>query len=283
MTSIAQESLLDVDDSSIRGALGTLLGGFPSAIDTSDEVLIVPEAHYPFHPSTGMVTNPTVVGSLVDLLEADAAIGLPGSQYVDAAQTAQYLGYERLVDETGVRLLYLDSVDCLERRVRFVDRQVRVSVPEPFQRASIVVVPTLRRSDSHRISGGMVTLARAVTDDPTREDVLAASRACWPSLAILDATYAYDGEPDRRRLLLASDDVVGLEEKAAELLDVAPRSVPHLSRGHAPPTPIARVRETLEDTGTSSGDDLLARGYRTYARLTGDLVPPQLLPRSEEE
>jgi uncharacterized protein (DUF362 family) len=283
MTEVRSESLAGLDDGAIRRGLEVLLGDHRERLDRADRVLLLPDAHYPYHRSTGLVTNPAVVGELASLLDAPVAIGVPAGQHIDAERVGTYLGLERIADRCGAELLDLGESKRIERRVRFVDGTVTLAVPDPLAQDSVVVVPTARRDPHVGVAAGMVTLANAVTTDPTHEELLAAVRLCWPTLAVLDATYTYPGEPRRRGLLAADDDVVALSRSAAAEVGVDPVDVPHLGPRRTPPSPRALLSTSGSTERESRGDGLLETGYRAYARLTGDLLPPQMLPRGEEE
>lgn len=283
MTEVRTESLAGLDDGAIRSGLEVLLGGQRERLERADRVLLLPDAHYPYHRSTGLVTNPAVVGELATLLDAPVAIGVPAGEHVDARRVGKYLGLERVADRSGADLLDLGESKRIERRARFVDGTVTLAVPEPVAQDSVVVVPTARRDPHVGVAAGMVTLANAVTTDATHEELLAAVRLCRPTLAVLDATFTYPGQPRQRGLLAADDDVVALSRRAAEEVGVDPADVPHLGPRRTPPSPRAVLSSSRSPKRESRGDGMLETGYRAYARLTGDLLPPQMLPRGEEK
>jgi hypothetical protein len=156
-----------------------------------------------------------------------------------------------------------------------VRETIRLTIPEPLIEDAVVVTPTARRSSRNGAAAGMVTLARSITDEPSRKTALASARTCWPVLAVLDATFVHAAGPRRVDSLAMSDDVVELSRFAAELLEVDLSEAPHLLPRRTLPTPV------LSRSGSVTGgtDGLMERGYRLYARLTGDLVPPQMLSR----
>lgn len=283
MTDVHTEALSDVDGEAIRTGLYSLLGSRDRPVDSGSGVLLVPDVHYPSHPSTGLVTNPDVVAELAELLDGDVAIGLPSSEAIDGPRAGRYLGYESVAARTGADLVTLDAAGRVHRRIRFAGTTVSLQIPERLLARSVVVVPTARREATRGVAAGMVTLAQAVTPDPSRLETIAAMRACWPEWSVLDATYAYTTTPQQMDVLAASDDVFELSLTAAALLDVPRSDVPHLRTRKSPPSPLEWLASAVPGPDSGGGDGLVDDGYRLYARLTGDLVPPQMLPRGEEE
>lgn len=247
------------------------------------DVLLVPATDYPHEPSTGLVTDPAVVEALAEAIGGEVAVGVAGSDRVDAERVGRLLGYEDITERGEASLVDLDVAGRVERRVTFAGGSTSVEVPAPMLENAVVVVPTLRRSKRHGVATGMVTLANAVTDAPTREEVLAATRACWPALTVLDATVAYDGTPRRMDRLLSSEDVIELSAAAVTELGVDRSHVPHLEPNRSPPSPIRGLKRALAGGADGDGPDLIDRGYRRYAQATGDLVPPQMLSRGDHE
>lgn len=309
MTTLHGAQPTDLSDAALREAVGTVLDPYRDAVagqsdgydgDASDDgrVVVLPDAHYPYHPSTGLVTNPAVVravvADLVDDVGADrVAVGVPGSELIDAERAAKFLGYERLAREAGVDLLDLDAAETVERMVHLTRESATVAVPEPLASGRVICVPTLRKSAARGVEGALLCLARAVAEDPTAEQALAAVHACPPAATLLDGTYVYAGEPRRSRFLLAGDDPVAADVLGAKLLRIDRAAVAGLdsyegeSRG---PTAVEgldlrAIAESLPRTEAHDpGDDaLMAKGYGLYAKVSGDLVPPQLLRAGGED
>ena len=283
MSNVRSVELSDETPEAIHSGLEALLVCSHLEFDEGSRILVVPDVHYPHHASTGLVTNPDVVEAFVELADAEtgprveSAIGISSSEFIEAARVSRYLRYDTVADRTGADLVDLDAAESEEMTVSFVDGSVILDVPVPLSRDVVVPVPTLRSSPRYGLASGMVTLARAVTESPTREAILATVRIVWPSLSILDSTYAYDGSPRKMDLLLASDDVVALSEAAADRIGIEPTDVLHLAPDRSPPTLTRTVDSAFGGDESVAGDDAMARGYRLYARLADDLVPPQMI------
>lgn len=266
----------------IDAALTSLLA---DCAPEQDEVLVVPDVHYPFHPTTGLVTNPNVVETLVEALSprTHVTLGLPPSLWVE--DTTTFLGYDALADRTGVETLPLADAPTVERTARIGDQYRTVEIPEPLDTRPVVVVPTLRTTPA--LGAAMVTTALGAglgDGAPDPDDVVAATAICDPVFVLLDGTYTYTGAPHRGQFLLAGTDAPAVDRAAAGIVGRSSADEPSLS-------PFGREQEAIEGLDTEElaaelpserverGDPpaVVAAGYRLYARVTGDLVPPQFV------
>lgn len=245
------------------------------ALADADRVVLLPDAHYPFHPSTGMVTNPAVVDALLAALTvrrppADVAVALRAAPPVDTARTAGYLGYDDVADAHGVDLVVLDGEDGDGTGAPGDGTFV---VPPALADAAVVPVPSARIGGSVPLYGAHAVVAAAVGADPADADqVRRAVEAVAPAAALGDATYTFTGHPHRARTLLAGD-VTAVDEALATLLGVDADAVPGRSdRGaNAPDTAGATAVDggvappETADPGTADGPaaDGLAADWST--------------------
>ncbi|WP_435074299.1 hypothetical protein [Halorubrum sp. HHNYT27] len=255
-------------------------------------VVLVPDLHYPYHPSTGTVTNPDVISALVDHLLDSVAdvdgveIARAATGWSDDASCATFLGYDRLVDRADVEYFDPDAGPQVSRTVSVDDQETVVTAPERLFDNSFVV-PTLRRRAEPTLAGCVDRLAAAALGrDPTEFEVDSFAAAADPIGAMLDATYSYVGAPRRTRTVLASAAPLEIERVAAYLLGLDRAALP---AGAANVDRPARVRgidvhelaDELPDEPVRDGSPspLMKSGYRLYARATGDRLPPQLMDR----
>ena len=274
----------------------------PSLAD-ADEIVVVPDLHYPYHPSTGVVTDPAVVGSVLKHLgrETSAALTVAsaGDRGFPVDRTAEFLGYPAILERTGASLLDLSS-GVPSRRAGTGGKSFRV--PDPLLDAAVVVVPTLRPTRAGHAAGAMRTLAAVVAgaagsgdETPTGERAYAVTSAVAPELAIVDATVAFAGEPVATDVVFAGDPVT-VDVVASDLLDRSVADDEALRLGLERVGPAERndsetVSIQVEGAGIESAGESLSGGglppddgvnglvstaYGLYARATGDAVPPQL-------
>lgn len=273
-----------------------------SAALNADRIAIVPDAHYPFHPSTGMVTDPAVVGALVAHLEerTDADIAVVGAtdEYIDFDRTAQYLGYPALLERFDADLVDLADEAGTEDVYEIDDQSILLSVPERFAESTVVTVPTLRPTETGAIAGGMRRLGSLVdrpgeTGAVTGISAAAATRAVEPAVSVMDATIAYGGDPYASNALFAGTtpavDAIGtsllgrsIEEDDALRrtvgTDDAPVALERVGPGDDD-LDISAIRQQLSGGELPPSDathPAVTAAYRLYATVGGDAVPPQL-------
>ncbi|ELY95285.1 hypothetical protein C482_16608 [Natrialba chahannaoensis JCM 10990] len=284
---------LDERLSALESPVGEALGPVLESIaDEPDRITVVPDAHYPFHPSTGMVTDPAVVGAVLDHLswrtDADLAVAGVSTECMPFERTAEYLGYPDLCERTGAELVDLapDSPDGDFTRQVFPvdDRSVAVSVPEQLHEDTVLVVPSLRPTDEGNVAGGMRTLggfADAVAESaPT---AVAATRAIEPACCLFDAMTAYGDEPYAANALFAGPTPVvdalaaslfgaGFDDRVIELAPDATESATGVEprSGSSPQIRVEAVGRTATDPAVDFGAQL----DTLETRLKGGTLPP---------
>lgn len=140
----------DVDRrlATLESPVRAVLEPYVSSLTAADRITLVPDAHYPFHPSSGMVTDPAVVGSIAGQLgiwtDADVAIAGASDERIAFDRTAAYLDYPAIADRFDVDLV--DLADGGRRNIIATvdDEQVSVSVPDQLVESTVVVVPETR-------------------------------------------------------------------------------------------------------------------------------------------
>jgi len=264
----------------------------------ADRVAVVPDVHYPYHPSTGMTTNPAVVGALFSVLasrrpDVERVLAVRSGPAVDTRRTVGYLGYDDVADTHGADVAVLDDAPPTD-----VETSGEAgAVPAVLSDAAVVPVPSARIDGSVPLFGCLALLARATGADPANASSVAkAVEAVDPGGALVDATYTFTGEPARPRALLAGDDVATVEDALARLLGVDTGAIPGFAAA-------ARVTETADRSARRSAASsvdgldvdglaatlpegelpastephrLVRAGYRLYTWVSGDVYPPQL-------
>jgi hypothetical protein len=120
-----------------------------------------------------------------------------------------------------------------------------------------------------------------------------------PELGVLDGTYVFPGRPHRARFLVGTTEPATLDAVGTALLGTGRSRIDRLRPTDEWPyvaglSVEAIARDLSEGTSTidtllefvpstdGGGAELMARGYRAYARLAGDIVPP-MVSRDEPE
>ncbi|MGQ3414272.1 DUF362 domain-containing protein [Natrinema sp. LN54] len=257
----------------------------------ADRITLVPDAHYPFHPSSGMVTDPAVIGAIVARLEGrtDAEIAVAGASDDRIAfdRTAEYLGYASLLERFDADLVDLADDRRVDDICEVDGSPTAVSVPTRLAESTAVVVPSLRPSEDGPVAGAMRTLAGTVDcdADPARVPV-AATRTVDPALAVLDATTVYGDAPAAGDTLFAGSPV-DIDATATALLGRSLETDAALETARGDDGPVSvegdvdfdRLRERVSDGELPPPDEThpaVSTAYRVYAAVSGDAVPPQL-------
>ncbi|EMA35266.1 DUF362 domain-containing protein [Halobiforma nitratireducens] len=293
----------------LEPAVAALLANGPTLPVDAERVVVVPDTHYPFHPSTGMVTDPAVVAAVTAVLRRDRpgvelAVAGASDEYLPFDRTTEYLGYPDALERAGVDA---DLVDLAEDRrvlepVAVGDRSTELRVPQRLADDAVVVVPTLRPTESGHVAGGMRTLARlvgdgasgvgaAATEEPTT--IVGAVQAVEPAFSVLDAATAYGGRTRASDVLLsgppAAVDALGASLLERDLAEDRALSAAFEGRELSidvepvgdPPT-LETLRERTPDGELPPSDEThpaVSVAYRLYAAVGGDAVPPQLEAR----
>jgi uncharacterized protein (DUF362 family) len=302
MTEPVGTRLDDLSRANIEHAVRRLTSKRAMDLDC-DSLIVVPDASYPHHESTGLVTNPTVVAALCAELApiVDDLFVLPAvGETVSASTPIDLLGYERHVDPAGASVLDPDSCSSRCVSVRVSTRQesahrVTVTLPEPLVDQPVLTVPTLR-GDTELVAPSMRTLATTVTDivgahtDWSWLPAVTATAIAAPRVSVLDGSYVFAGRPHRGRFLVAGPEPTAVDAVGANVLGFGPDETPALRArdwsgdyqyvdGLSTDALASELPEA--NSWATDGRDLQSRGYRLYARLTGDGVPPQLLDTEE--
>lgn len=282
------------DERALDAACHDLVSGLAGELTDTERVVLLPDLHYPFHPSTGLVTDPSVVAAVLAAVDdavspADLVVAGAGGRHVGGERAARYLGYQSVVEATEARFLPLDDAPTEERETVVDGRSVGITVPAPLAEATVLVVPTARTGRATSVAGAMATLARATsaTTDTPRE-VVGASRSIAPAGVVLDATTTFTARPHAAGLLVAGRSPATVDRALATLLGVGvdAESAIELAGGDGPPADaMATLHAAAESVPAGTmprpgGPGRLARaGYRAYTAVSGDAYPPQLLDR----
>jgi len=269
------------------------------SLSNTDRITLVPDAHYPFHPSTGMVTDPAVVGSTAAVLrartEADVAVAGMTDDRIAFDRAAGYLGYPSVLERFDTELVDLADESRRDRVVSVADQQLSVSVPDRLLESAVVVVPSLRPTRDGPVAGGMRTLGRlAETVADADLTAIGATRAIEPAFSVLDATAAYGGDPIAADTLVVGPipqvDAIGSSLLGRSLEDDpvlrhtlgADGSAITVESAAGDDVDLTALRRRIPDGELPPPDDThpaVSTAYRLYAAVAGDAVPPQLEQR----
>ena len=280
-----------VDEETIRTAIRRSLEKLRVEIEPEADLVVIPDAHYPYHPTTGLVTNPDLVRAVVAELDSwhSGSISIAGAseEFDWVEQIAEFLDYTQIAADVGVELVDLRLSDTVTRRLPDRAPVAEVSLPRPMAEGTIINLPTLCVDASGTRISVVANLARpmARTEEPVdHSDTV--SQVCPPGLTILDGTFVYTGRPQRAEFVLSAVDPAPIDLVVREVLGLTATKAPIPHGGDGEVT-LDLDGGTVADLEVSApdGDEAepvlpersMARAYRLYARLCGDAVPPQFL------
>ncbi|AUV82745.1 hypothetical protein C2R22_14740 [Salinigranum rubrum] len=291
MTDVRGRVLPELDRETIRPTVSTL---FDRQLDTGwspDGVLVVPDVHYPFHPSTGLVTNPDVVDAVVaelrDRTDAPVALGVTSTDDT-GRQTAEWIGYSSVVERHDVDVVDLHDESATTQVAPAAHEPVRVDLPAPLADRAVVNVPTVRSDPELSLVAASANLALAGNETNPRSGMRAVPAAVDPVVTLVDGTYTHVGGTRASQFLLAGDhravDLVLREavDSVEDLPYLDSEGVDTADRLTLGGIALDEITESLGGApsrrdGDSEPGDVMQAGYRLYARLSGDLLPPQML------
>lgn len=284
MTTVYGTTLSGLDEPSLATGVESLVAHLRGALPEGGRVAVLPDAHYPYHPSTGMVTNPAVVDALATALvdggaEPPIEVVVPRRGSLDPSTVATYLGYDERASDGPLAVTPIDASP---------GRDGHAGAPAVLTDRTVLVVPSVRVGHDVAFAGALATVTRAVGGDPGEaEDVREALRAVEPVGALADATYVFAGEPYRASTLLLSSEIGAVDRVVATLLslgDVEPLASSSQSDASVEvrDVDVDRLRAAIPDGEPIREDEpgrLVRAGYRLYTALSGDAYPPQFRGR----
>jgi len=272
-------------------------------------VAIKPNLRFYWDYSTGETTDPRVVAAVIDYVrerwnpQARISVVETDASAMRTRHAFPMLGYDRLAAEKGVELVNLSEDEMLEREVNVGRRSISLPLPRTLHEVDLFIsCPKLKvgpyaGGNALHITCtlknlyGCIGKRRKVVYHPhVNEVIVAVNKQLRPHLHVVDGIVALGSRPARLGLIIAGTDAVAVDSVAARVVGYNPARVKHI-----------RLAER-EDVGTrrglvTLGEDIraLARAFpkrsqlgfkltwrlqlallRTYARLTGDAIPPAL-------
>lgn len=232
-------------DRTIEAALEWLDGR--SIIASGARVAIKPNLSYPAY-RPGVTTSPAVLEGLIGALRSRtsniAIVESDGGSNAWAAEAAfRGHGIPEICRRYGVRAINMTNYPREEVETEIAGRAVRVELSKFLTRETDVFV-TMPVPKLHVMTGvslgfknqwGCLPDVKRLRNHPEFPcKVLAINKILKPRLAIFDGTYFLDrsgpleGDPIRKDMLIASDDVGAGTLACCELMGIDARSVPHL-------------------------------------------------------
>lgn len=223
-----------------------------------EEVVLLPDMTYPYHPSTGMVADPAVVNWLVTALREhttltprDITILCATSGEISTEMVISLLGYDVIASEQGINLVHASESSELLGRVRDW---------------SVVTVLSPRFSSNGQ---GPLTHSRFF-DELDRID--STGLRANIRFSLLDATFLNCGHSYNADRVFLSRDPDSIDGAISTLFGTGGTTAFNEKE-------LQRIASDLDVESPSEagiGDAVLKFGYQLYAKASGDVVPPQM-------
>jgi len=303
-TSVALVRIKDLSDQHISEGIEKCLDLIGFKLPDAGSVMIKPNMHYYFHPSTGSVTNPATVSALIDVLRKrngnlDITIAEADASAMLTKHSFKVLGYERIAREKKVRLLNISEGEVIEKTVMVGRKELTIPVAREVLEADLLInVPTLKAHKLPTISCCLKNIYGAIPKrfkhsyhSMLNDVIVAANEIMKSGLCIVDGTYAFGKHPVKTKVLLAGINPVAVDSVAARCMGYNPRKIKHLRLaarerlgsfgeveilGEIMPEAVSEGFPKISPAlvKIAWGTQLLA--FDIYRRLTSDTVPPPL-------
>lgn len=201
-------------------------------------IVIKPNMCYYYHPSTGEVTDPRFVGSLIDVFRENMDVSEVFVVESDASamkckSAFTILGYEELAKEKKVKLVNLakESYTTVSRNIG--GRDYNFYIPELFSKADLVVnVPKPKYMGSPKISCALKNFFgcnayenKYIYHKVLDEAIVAINESIKTNLVVLDGLMVVGGFTKRLDLVMSCEDPVALDTAVSKMMGLSPKSV----------------------------------------------------------
>ena len=204
-----------------------------------NRIVIKPNMCYYHHPSTGEVTDPGFVSTLIDVLRENFTSN-PEISIVESDATAmkckyafKMFKYDKLAEEKHVRLVNLSEEKTKQIDVRIDSHSFKFSIPEMLLDCDLLVnVPKIKYMKRPKITCALKNIfgciayhRKSVYHKDLNEAIVAINKLVRTGLVVVDGIIVNGKHTKRLNLVMASEDPVSVDAAAAKMLGINPKSV----------------------------------------------------------
>jgi uncharacterized protein (DUF362 family) len=217
---------------------------FPSRIE---KVVIKPNMCYYWDYSTGLTTNPRFVAATIELIRektssnVDISIVESDASAMKCIHVFKMLGFEKLSQNYGVKLVNLSQDQCDPTQVTVRGRSIGMMIPHTILKADLKInIPKIK----YAARGIKLTCALknifGCNPYPKKfrlharldEAIIAVNKAMKFDLCLLDGIIVTGMQPRKLGLAMASEDVVAFDTAAARIAGINPSSINYIRLAH---------------------------------------------------
>jgi uncharacterized protein (DUF362 family) len=202
------------------------------------KIVIKPNMCYYYHPSTGEVTDPRFVGTLIDVFRENLDVSEIFIVESDASamkckNAFPMLGYDKVAAEKKVVL-----VNLAEEKFRIINKTIggsefKFHIPDLFSEADLVVnVPKPKYMEDVKIScalknffGCNAYTKKFIYHKVIDEAIVAINENIKTHLVVLEGLVVVGAYTKRLNLVMSSEDPVAADSAVSAMLGMSPRSI----------------------------------------------------------
>jgi uncharacterized protein (DUF362 family) len=302
LTAINPNSLSELEiNKAVARAIDQLNYGFNRNIQS---VVIKPNLCYYWDASTGETTDPRVISAVIDYIRAELGndINITVAEADASAMKTQYafriLGIDKLCQTKGVNLTNLSEGNVIETEVNVDGMELKLPINEILLKSDLIInIPKLK---SHNFVGmtcamknffGAISKPRKYSYHKIISNVIVGvNKIVRSDVVVVDGLIVHGSRTKKLGAILASNNALANDFKVAELMGFNPRRLPYLKLAEKEKIGQVKSIELIEDNAKwadikksfprqnhflhTLSWDLQLRSIRTYAALTGDVIPP---------
>ena len=296
-----------------NSSLGDINKAVTRAIDLLDfnlkrieKVVIKPNLCYYWDFSTGETTDPRIVSTVIDYIrnqigkDVDILIAEADASAMKTKYSFRVLGYDKLSQAKNVKLVNLSNGDIVNIKVKVREKEFVLPVNNVLLESDLIInVPKLK---THNITGMTCTLKNmfGAISKPRKYSyhnmlshaIVGMNKIVRSHVSIVDGIVARGLHPKKLGVIIAGDDPLATDFKAAQIMGFNPRKIQHLNIANEEQIGRTNDIELIEDCVTLADIKnafpqynftmhkflwkLQSKLLKMYAAFVGDVVPPIL-------
>jgi uncharacterized protein (DUF362 family) len=275
-------------------------------IAKTEKVIIKPNLCYYWDASTGETTDPRVVSAVIDYVrgklgeDVSVSIAEADASAMKTKYCFKALGYDKLSQSKKVDLINLSDGNIIEKKVTVKNEEITLPINDVLLQADLIInVPKLK---THTVAGvtccmknvfGAISKPRKFSYHNILSSVIVGvNKMVKSNVCLVDGIIARGSCPRKLGVFVAGGNPLTVDSIAAKAMGFNPRRVEHLNLAEKEKIGSLDDVQLIEDNVKLVDIKRKFPRYnfamqsflwktqikllRTYARISGDIVPPVL-------